>query len=203
MNTNDTILVESNEKSGTSTQILSQLDTLATNQQATENALIIERPNIDFGIIKPSNQKPVVIIAKSTATDSTDPNNNATVKFSISQTDDQPDNTEDASIVLPTEVVKNASSIYSYLFKKPSLFLSRGGNFSVQSVVLSASVGNVTIRNLTNPVKLGFQTRKPNVTGLVNTCKFYDFKLQSKSIPCSILIGFTYDVIFFIKNGIV
>ena len=182
MNTADDILIQSNEQSNTSSNILSQLDTLATNQPATEKAQIIQRPNIGFGIIKPSNSKPIVIRANSKPTNGNS-SANSSVAFSMSQTDETPDDTEDASIVLSSEVVGKASSkpIYSFLFSKPSLFLSRNGNLSVQSVVLSASVGDgVTIANLTDPVKLGFQTRKPNVTGLVNTCKFYDFKLQSK-----------------------
>ena len=183
MNTDDNILLQSNEQSNTSTNILTQLDTLATNQPATENAQIIQRPNIGFGIIKPSNSKPIVIKANTKPADGGN-TGNSSVEFSMSQTDEKPDETEDASIVLSSEVVGKASSkpIYSFLFNKPSLFLSRNGNLSVQSVVLSASVGDVTIANLTDPVKLGFQTRKPNVTGLVNTCKFYDFKLQSKCI---------------------
>ena len=162
----------------TSSNILSQLDTLALNQPATENAKVIQRRNIGFGIMKPNSTTNTPILIKSL----TDSNTNST-QFSITQTNEVPDETEDASIVLSQEVVGKATNkpIYSYLFKKPSLFLSNGGNLSIQSMVLSASVGDVTIRNLTDPVKLGFQTKKPNVTGLVNTCKFYDMQKQGRN----------------------
>lgn len=71
MNTDDAILLESNEQSSTSSHILAQLDTLAVNQPATENAHIIQRPNIGLGVIKPAsdNRKPIVIKVKSAATD--------------------------------------------------------------------------------------------------------------------------------------
>ena len=54
-------------------------------------------------------------------------------QFSITQTNEVPDETEDASIVLSPEVVGKATNkpIYSYLFKKPSLFLSNSGNLSI------------------------------------------------------------------------
>uniref|UniRef100_A0A7M5XNR7 Uncharacterized protein n=1 Tax=Clytia hemisphaerica TaxID=252671 RepID=A0A7M5XNR7_9CNID len=176
LDTEEEILIESNEQMSTSSNILSQLDTLALNQPATENATVIQRRNIGFGILRPDSTTPILIKSL------TDSNSNST-QFSITQTNETPDETVDASIILPAEVVGKATNrpIYSYLFKKPSFFLSKNGNLSIQSMVLSASVDDVTIRNLTDPVKLGFQTKKPNVTGLVNTCKFYDMEKQDWS----------------------
>eukprot|EP00111_Clytia_hemisphaerica_P019681 TCONS_00058085-protein len=176
LDTDEEILIESNEQMSTSSNILSQLDTLALNQPATENATVIQRRNIGFGILRPDSTTPILIKSL------TDSNSNST-QFSITQTNETPDETVDASIILPAEVVGKATNrpIYSYLFKKPSFFLSKNGNLFIQSMVLSASVGDVTIRNLTDPVKLGFQTKKPNVTGLVNTCKFYDMEKQDWS----------------------
>lgn len=182
LNTDENILLESDEALKTSSIILTQLDELALNQPATEEATIIQRPNIDFGILKPNSSRPVVIISQQTGKSNDS-------GYSISQTPNNPKSgsTSDASITLPSEVVSKANnnSIYSYLFKRPSLFLSKNGNFSMQSVVLSASIANVKVEGLSEPVQLTFQSQKSNVTGLVNTCKFYNTTLQNLPNPWS------------------
>jgi len=174
LNTETNILLDSDNELQTSSNILKQLDTLALNQPANSEARTITKPNIGFGILKPDSDKAIVIKSPG----------NGSPNFTMTQMTDSDAETSssDASIVLSPEVVGKSlnKTIYSYLFRNPSLFLSRNGNISIQSAVISATVSDVTVTNLSDPVRLTFGSRKPNVTGLVNTCKFFDVTKESK-----------------------
>ena len=176
MNTEENIMIESNDKSDTSSNILIQLDKIAEKQtlQVTGDSVVISKKNVAFGAIKPFSDKPVTIFS------SPHPQNTV-VNISSSTIDKSITDTSTASIYLPQDVTQRANNdlIYTFAFKSGLLFLTENSsvNTTLQSIVLSASVGK-NIANLSIPIELTFTATKIT-EGYINVCKYWDSKMTS------------------------
>ena len=187
LNINEDLLIEANQDFNTSSKILSQLETLAQNQQLLSfgDSKVIEKSKLALAVIKPIPVKPVRFYAPRSESSNT--------HLTVNQDDSAATNRiHDASIYLPIEVISKVASdsIYSYVFRSDKLFLNgkidaNSVNASiVQSFILSASVGDQRISDLTEPVEMIFtKIITQNVTGETK-CMFWDInKVGKESSP--------------------
>lgn len=138
-----------------------------------------QMPNVAFNISRQLFTDDVFFIARDIE---------GNVSVSISTNSNQPNITSEtvAIIKIPGEVLTNTpETLYSYQFRKPSLFLSETqlqqlnghktkSDQTVDSNVLSATVLLKSIRNLTNPVVLTFRlSEKQREAGSVD-CQFWN-----------------------------
>lgn len=176
LDTEESLLVAANENKNTSSKLLEQLDNLAAAQNATTDAKLIEKKNVGMAVVKPTPQKSLYVAAKTG-------NSSENIQMSVSsENTGTSGNGVDASILLPGDVVGDSKLVYSYVFKKTSLFKSNE-NVSIQSNIISATVFGKTIANLTgDKIEIVFDVKDAvmNETDKENTCKFFVEAVQSK-----------------------
>ena len=101
-----------------------------------------------------------------------------------------------ASISIPSNTLNHNNFLFSFVFKKPSFFLSKNGQVSLHfnqeggvrqnstgvivSSIISATVFNYSITSLKNPIKLSFKNiDQKNMNGYLD-CYFWNITLGKK-----------------------
>ena len=164
--TDQKVLEKSNEDNDTSATFLRNLDVLAvllTNQST--NQTVFRRPNIALAIRNKSNSFTFIAEDKNNLLDIQSADGEITNQSSL------------ANVFVPQSLLIKAGSnqVYSFVFRSGVLFSEPLENETVQSIVMSASVPERKIYNLSDPVVVTFQDRNANKTikNKISTCQFW------------------------------
>ena len=164
--TDQEVLGKSDENNDTSATFLRNLDVLAvylTNQPT--NQTVFRRQNIALAIRNKSNS--FTFIAE-------DKNNLLDIQSADGEITSQ---SSSAKIFVPQRLLIKAGSnqVYSFAFRSRLLFSEPLENETVQSIVMSTSVPERKIYNLSDPVVITFQDQNANKTikNKISTCQFW------------------------------
>ena len=164
--TDQEVLGKSDENNDTSATFLRNLDVLAvylTNQPT--NQTVFRRQNIALAIRNKSNS--FTFIAE-------DKNNLLDIQSADGEITSQ---SSSAKIFVPQRLLIKAGSnqVYSFAFRSGLLFSEPLENETVQSIVMSTSVPERKIYNLSDPVVITFQDQNANKTikNKISTCQFW------------------------------
>ncbi|XP_047130732.1 adhesion G protein-coupled receptor B1 [Hydra vulgaris] len=166
---NRNLIKEANQKLNTSALFLSQLNVLA--EQQTSN-ITKAMKNIGFTSYTSSvNSKPIYIY-------SLEMEGNISVSISRDHPRDEYTNLNDY-IILPSQLFSELSKIkvYSYIFRDNTFFEER--NRKIDSVILSATISDVYVKNSNYPIKMKFSSQK-SIFGN-KSCYFYNVEKQTWS----------------------
>lgn len=192
LDANSTLLEEAETNSNSSTKIVKLLEKLADKIALTlhpsQRNHSVSTENIAL-LILPVTHNETFIEA-----DTSGQNKTAIVRKTAHN-----QHTNLASIKIPVEAMEQAkgSYIFSYFFKKNKFFMTKAIpnlqyiGVSENTVVLSASIGNRSVSNLTNPVVISFK-KNDEMTG-EEKCKFWDFELSKfYTKTCILSFYFSY-----------
>ena len=164
--TDQEVLGKSDENNDTSATFLRNLDVLAvylTNQPT--NQTVFRRQNIALAIRNKSNSFTFIAEDKNNLLDIQSADGEITGQSSL------------AKIFVPESLLIKAGSnqVYSFAFRSGLLFSEPLENETVQSIVMSASVPERKIYNLSDPVVITFQDQNANKTikNKISTCQFW------------------------------
>ena len=164
--TDQEVLGKSDENNDTSATFLRNLDVLAvylTNQPT--NQTVFRRQNIALAIRNKSNSLTFIAENKNNLLDIQSADGEITSQSSL------------AKIFVPESLLIKAGSnqVYSFAFRSGLLFSEPLENETVQSIVMSASVPERKIYNLSDPVVITFQDQNANKTikNKISTCQFW------------------------------
>ena len=164
--TDQEVLEKSDENNDTSATFLRNLDVLAvylTNQST--NQPVFRRQNIALAIRNKSNSFTFIAEDKNNLLDIQSADGEITSQSSL------------AKIFVPESLLIKAGSnqVYSFAFRSGLLFSEPLENETVQSIVMSASVPERKIYNLSDPVVITFQDQNANKTikNKISTCQFW------------------------------
>ena len=164
--TDQEVLEKSDENNDTSATFLRNLDVLAvylTNQST--NQPVFRRQNIALAIRNKSNSLTFIAENKNNLLDIQSADGEITSQSSL------------AKIFVPESLLIKAGSnqVYSFAFRSGLLFSEPLENETVQSIVMSASVPERKIYNLSDPVVITFQDQNANKTikNKISTCQFW------------------------------
>ena len=164
--TDKEVLEKSDENNDTSATFLRNLDVLAVYlaNQST-NQTVFRRQNIALAIRNKSNS--FTFIAE-------DKNNLLDIQSADGEITSQ---SSSAKIFVPQRLLIKAGSnqVYSFAFRSRLLFSEPLENETVQSIVMSTSVPERKIYNLSDPVVITFQDQNANKTikNKISTCQFW------------------------------
>ena len=164
--TDQEVLEKFSEDNDTSATFLRNLDVLAvylTNQLT--NQTVFRRQNIALAIRNKSNS--FTFIAKEEED-----------LLNIQSFDGEITNQSSlAKVFVPQSLLIKAGStqMYSFVFRSGMLFSEPRENETVQSIVMSASVPERKISNLSDPVVITFQDQNANknIKNKISTCQFW------------------------------
>ena len=184
--TDQGVLEKSSEDNDTSETFLRNLDVLAvylTNQST--NQTVFRRQNIALAIRNKSNNFTFI------ANDKED-------RLNIQSFDGEITNQSSlAEVFVPQSLLIKAGStqMYSFVFRSGVLFSDPRKNETVQSIVMSASVPERKISNLSDPVVITFkdQNANKNIKNKISTCQFW--------VPEEKGIYIVSDIIFLYFSG--
>ena len=164
--TDQEVLEKSDENSDTSATFLRNLDVLAvylTNQST--NQTDFRRQNIALAIRNKSNSFTFIAEDKNNLLDIQSADGEITSQSSL------------VRIFVPESLLIKAGSnqVYSFAFRSGLLFSEPLENETVQSIVMSASVPESKIYNLSDPVVITFQDQNANkiIKNKISTCQFW------------------------------
>ena len=164
--TDQEVLEKSDENNDTSATFLRNLDVLAVYlaNQST-NQTVFRRQNIALAIRNKSNSFTFIAEDKNNLLDIQSADGEITSQSSL------------AKIFVPESLLIKAGSnqVYSFAFRSGLLFSEPLENETVQSIVMSASVPERKIYNLSDPVVITFQDQNANKTikNKISTCQFW------------------------------
>ena len=174
--TDQEVLEKSDENNDTSATFLRNLDVLAvylTNQST--NQPVFRRQNIALAIRNKSNSFTFIAEDKNNLLDIQSADGEITGQSSL------------AKIFVPESLLIKAGSnqVYSFAFRSGLLFSEPLENETVQSIVMSASVPERKIYNLSDPVVITFQNQNANKTikNKISTCQFW---IREKKGICAV-----------------
>ena len=174
--TDQEVLEKSDENNDTSATFLRNLDVLAvylTNQST--NQPVFRRQNIALAIRNKSNSFTFIAEDKNNLLDIQSADGEITGQSSL------------AKIFVPESLLIKAGSnqVYSFAFRSGLLFSEPLENETVQSIVMSASVPERKIYNLSDPVVITFQDQNANKTikNKISTCQFW---IREKKGICAV-----------------
>ena len=174
--TDQEVLEKSDENNDTSATFLRNLDVLAvylTNQST--NQTVFRRQNIALAIRNKSNSFTFIAEDKNNLLDIQSADGEITGQSSL------------AKIFVPESLLIKAGSnqVYSFAFRSGLLFSEPLENETVQSIVMSASVPERKIYNLSDPVVITFQDQNANKTikNKISTCQFW---IRDKKGICAV-----------------
>ena len=164
--TDKEVLEKSDENNDTSATFLRNLDVLAVYlaNQST-NQTVFRRQNIALAIRNKSNSFTFIAEDKNNLLDIQSADGEITGQSSL------------AKIFVPESLLIKAGSnqVYSFAFRSGLLFSEPLENETVQSIVMSTSVPERKIYNLSDPVVITFQDQNANKTikNKISTCQFW------------------------------
>ena len=164
--TDQEVLEKSDENNDTSATFLRNLDVLAVYlaNQST-NQTVFRRQNIALAIRNKSNSLTFIAENKNNLLDIQSADGEITSQSSS------------AKIFVPQRLLIKAGSnqVYSFAFRSGLLFSEPLENETVQSIVMSTSVPERKIYNLSDPVVITFQDQNANKTikNKISTCQFW------------------------------
>ena len=164
--TDQEVLEKSDENNDTSATFLRNLDVLAVYlaNQST-NQTVFRRQNIALAIRNKSNSLTFIAENKNNLLDIQSADGEITSQSSL------------AKIFVPESLLIKAGSnqVYSFAFRSGLLFSEPLENETVQSIVMSTSVPERKIYNLSDPVVITFQDQNANKTikNKISTCQFW------------------------------
>ena len=164
--TDKEVLEKSDENNDTSATFLRNLDVLAVYlaNQST-NQTVFRRQNIALAIRNKSNSLTFIAENKNNLLDIQSADGEITSQSSL------------AKIFVPESLLIKAGSnqVYSFAFRSGLLFSEPLENETVQSIVMSTSVPERKIYNLSDPVVITFQDQNANKTikNKISTCQFW------------------------------
>ena len=164
--TDQEVLEKSDENNDTSATFLRNLDVLAVYlaNQST-NQTVFRRQNIALAIRNKSNSFTFIAEDKNNLLDIQSADGEITSQSSL------------AKIFVPESLLIKAGSnqVYSFAFRSGLLFSEPLENETVQSIVMSTSVPERKIYNLSDPVVITFQDQNANKTikNKISTCQFW------------------------------
>ena len=164
--TDKEVLEKSDENNDTSATFLRNLDVLAVYlaNQST-NQTVFRRQNIALAIRNKSNSLTFIAENKNNLLDIQSADGEITSQSSS------------AKIFVPQRLLIKAGSnqVYSFAFRSGLLFSEPLENETVQSIVMSTSVPERKIYNLSDPVVITFQDQNANKTikNKISTCQFW------------------------------
>ena len=174
--TDQEVLEKSDENNDTSATFLRNLDVLAvylTNQST--NQPVFRRQNIALAIRNKSNSFTFIAEDKNNLLDIQSADGEITGQSSL------------AKIFVPESLLIKAGSnqVYSFAFRSGLLFSEPLENETVQSIVMSTSVPERKIYNLSDPVVITFQDQNANKTikNKISTCQFW---IREKKGICAV-----------------
>ena len=174
--TDQEVLEKSDENNDTSATFSRNLDVLAvylTNQST--NQPVFRRQNIALAIRNKSNSFTFIAEDKNNLLDIQSADGEITGQSSL------------AKIFVPESLLIKAGSnqVYSFAFRSGLLFSEPLENETVQSIVMSASVPERKIYNLSDPVVITFQDQNANKTikNKISTCQFW---IREKKGICAV-----------------
>ena len=174
--TDKEVLEKSDENNDTSATFLRNLDVLAVYlaNQST-NQTVFRRQNIALAIRNKSNSLTFIAENKNNLLDIQSADGEITSQSSS------------AKIFVPQRLLIKAGSnqVYSFAFRSGLLFSEPLENETVQSIVMSASVPERKIYNLSDPVVITFQNQNANKTikNKISTCQFW---IREKKGICAV-----------------
>nr|XP_047129503.1 adhesion G-protein coupled receptor G6-like [Hydra vulgaris] len=163
---NRDLIKQANQKLNLSTVFLSQLDILADQQTSNITKAM---KNIGFTSYNSLiNSKPIYIF-------SLEMKDNISVKISSDDPRNKYKNIKDY-IILPSQLFseKSQTKVYSFIFRDKTFFEEK--NKIIDSVIVSATISDVYVKNSSNPIKMKFSSQK-SIFGF-RTCHFYNIKKQ-------------------------
>ncbi|XP_041420342.1 adhesion G-protein coupled receptor G6 isoform X8 [Xenopus laevis] len=158
-----------------SSDALKTIETLALKVQFTGSSVSILSPNLALGVSRMNS-------TSYTGSVFSVGSNTSSSEFEINMENSQ--NSSLASVVLPSSLLSNLSESDFYtvsraqftFFNKSGLFQDSqitSGDQTLISYVVSCSIGNITIKNLADPVKI-IVKHKAQGTNREKTCVFWD-----------------------------
>ena len=164
--TDQEALEKSNEDDDTSATFLRDLDVLAvylTNQST--NQKVFRRKNIALAIRNKSNSFTFIAEDKNNLLDIQSADGEITNQSSL------------AKVFVPQSLLIKAgrNQVYSFVFRSGLLFSEPLKNETVQSIVMSTSVPERKIYNLSDPVVITFPDQNANkiIKNKISTCQFW------------------------------
>ena len=176
------VLEKSNDENDTSSTFLRNLDQLAVylTSLSTVPLKVFRKQNIALAIQNKSNSFTFIAKDKNNLLDIQSIDGEITNQLSL------------AKIFVPQSLLIKArsSQVYSFAFRSGLLFSGPLENETVQSIVMSVSVPERKIYNLSDPVVITFQDQNANKTikDKISTCQFW---VPKKNGICAVS-GFIY-----------
>ena len=176
--TDQEVLEEPNEDNDTSSTFLRNLDVLAVYiaSQSTKQEKVFRKQNIALAIQNRSSSFTLIAEDKNNLLDIQSADGEITNQSSL------------AKVFVPQSLLIKAGSnqVYSFVFRSGLLFSEPRENETVQSIVMSASVPERKIYNLSDPVVITFEDQNANKTikNKISTCQFW---VPEKKGICTVL----------------
>ena len=176
--TDQEVLEETNEDNDTSSTFLRNLDVLALYiaSQSTRQEKVFRKQNIALAIQNRSSSFTLIAEDKNNLLDIQSADGEITNQSSL------------AKVFVPQSLLIKAGSnqVYSFVFRSGLLFSEPRENETVQSIVMSASVPERKIYNLSDPVVITFEDQNANKTikNKISTCQFW---VPEKKGICTVL----------------
>ena len=166
--TDQEVLEKSNKDNDTSATFLRNLDELAVyvTNQSTAPQKVFRKKNIALAIWNKSNSFTFIANDENDLLDIQSVDGETTNQLSL------------AKVFVPQSLLIKAGStkVYSFAFRSGLLFSEPRENETVQSIVMSTSVPEKKINNLSDPVVITFQDQNANKTktNKISTCQFWE-----------------------------
>ena len=176
--TDQEVLEETNEDNDTSSTFLRNLDVLAVYiaSQSIRQEKVFRKQNIALAIQNRSSSFTLIAEDKNNLLDIQSADGEITNQSSL------------AKVFVPQSLLIKAGSnqVYSFVFRSGLLFSEPRENETVQSIVMSASVPERKIYNLSDPVVITFEDQNANKTikNKISTCQFW---VPEKKGICTVL----------------
>ena len=187
--TDQEVLEGINEDNDTSSTFLRNLDVLAgyITSQPTIQEKVFRKQNIALAIQNKSNSFTLIAEDKSNLLNIQSVDGEITNQSSL------------AKVFVPHSLLRKAKSnqVYSFVFRSGLLFSEPRQNETVQSIVMSASVPERKIYNLSDPVVVTFEDQNANKTikNKISTCQFW---VPEKKGICTVLDFYSVLDIYFV-----
>ncbi|KAG8431615.1 hypothetical protein GDO86_017959, partial [Hymenochirus boettgeri] len=167
---------------------LKTIETLALKIQFSGSSASIVSPNLAMGV---SRMNATLYSGSSFSVGS----NHTSSDFEVNM--EKTENNSLASVVLPSSLLSNLSQSDFYTVSRAQFtFFNKSGLFqasekSLISYVMACSIGNISIKNLVDPVKIMIK-HKAQVTNMEKTCVFWDAQINNgkggwNSYGCTVL----------------
>ena len=181
--------------SNTSTTILYLLDKIAEGSLKINESVSFSSLNIGFNQHKSHSSHDHPLYITSTVDDITRKQN---IKFNMFSTRLYDKNNK-AAVLIPQSVLDlYGNVISSFSFKNGKLFTGENYRKSVvESYILSASIINSTVKNLTTPIEITFKISNKSKEGV---CKYWQPRRKGKilcicSLSNAVLLFFTFSIV--------